>query len=85
VIINGILGLPLDGRVLHDIVNYVNDAAAGAERLSESPADFYGGFFIRPVSIGVINDTVKGGERMPQKSTNFFPKLYAGLVFNKMR
>jgi uncharacterized protein (DUF1015 family) len=84
VIINGILELPLDGRVLHDIVDYVNDAPAGAEKLSGSPSDFYGGFFIRPVSINTINDTVKSGERMPQKSTNFFPKLYAGLVFNKM-
>jgi uncharacterized protein (DUF1015 family) len=84
VIINGILELPLDGHVLHDIVNYVNDAGDGAKRLTDAGSEFYGGFFIRPVSIGVINDTVKGGERMPQKSTNFFPKLYSGLVFNKM-
>jgi len=85
VIINGILELPLDGHVLHDIVHYVNDVNAGAERLTVGGDDYYGGFFIRPVSISVINETVKGGERMPQKSTNFFPKLYAGLVLNKMR
>jgi len=85
VIINGILELPLDGHVLHDIVNYVNDVEAGAERLSSAGGEYYGGFFIRPVSISVINETVKGGERMPQKSTNFFPKLYSGLVLNKMR
>jgi uncharacterized protein (DUF1015 family) len=84
VIINGILELPLDGHVLHDIVNYVNDAGDGAKRLVEARSEFYGGFFIRPVSINVINDTVKGGERMPQKSTNFFPKLYSGLVLNRM-
>jgi len=84
IIINGILQLPLDGHVLHDIVHYVNDVSAGAARLTEAGNDYYGGFFIRPVSIGVINDTVKGGERMPQKSTNFFPKLYSGLVFNRM-
>ena len=85
VIINGILELPLDGHVLHDIVHYVNDVEAGAERLSCGGGEYYGGFFIRPVSISVINETVKGGERMPQKSTNFFPKLYSGLVLNKMR
>jgi len=85
VIISGILELPLDGHVLHDIVNYVNDSGDGAKRLAEARDEFYGGFFIRPVSIDVINDTVKGGERMPQKSTNFFPKLYAGLVFNRMQ
>jgi uncharacterized protein (DUF1015 family) len=85
VIINGILSLPLDGHVLHDIVHYVNDAADGAKKLSEAEDGYYyGGFFIRPVSIGEISDTVKGGERMPQKSTNFYPKLYSGLVMNKM-
>jgi uncharacterized protein (DUF1015 family) len=86
IIINGILSLPLDGQVLHDIVHYANDAALGAEKLTEAEAGYYyGGFFIRPVSIGVVSDTVKGGERMPQKSTNFYPKLYSGLVLNKMR
>jgi len=85
IIINGILELPLDGHVLHDIVHYVNDVEAGVEHLSGHGGEYYGGFFIRPVSISVINETVKGGERMPQKSTNFFPKLYSGLVFNKMR
>jgi uncharacterized protein (DUF1015 family) len=84
IIINGILELPLDGHVLHDIVNYVNDVSAGAKQLTERGDEFYGGFFIRSVSIDVINETVRGGERMPQKSTNFFPKLYAGLVFNRM-
>jgi len=84
IVINGILQLPLNGHVLHDIVHYVNDVNAGAARLLEDGNDYYGGFFIRPVSIGVIDDTVKGGERMPQKSTNFFPKLYSGLVFNRM-
>jgi uncharacterized protein (DUF1015 family) len=85
VIINGILSLPLDGHVLHDIVRYANDAAVGAKMIAEGGEGYYyGGFFIRPVSIGVISGTVKGGERMPQKSTNFYPKLYSGLVMNKM-
>jgi uncharacterized protein (DUF1015 family) len=86
IIINGILSLPLDGQVLHDIVHYANDAAVGAEKLLEAEKGYYyGGIFIRPVSIGTVSDTVKGGERMPQKSTNFYPKLYSGLVLNKMR
>ncbi|NLG17491.1 MAG: DUF1015 domain-containing protein, partial [Fibrobacter sp.] len=44
--------------------------------------EYYGGFFIRPVSINTIHSIVAGGERMPQKSTNFYPKLFSGLVFN---
>ena len=85
VIVNSILDLPLDGRVLHDIVHYVNDVDAGAQQLAARGTEYYGGFFIRPMSINVVNETVKGGERMPQKSTNFFPKVYCGLVLNKMR
>jgi len=86
IIINGILSLPLDGQVLHDIVHYANDAAVGAEKLlGAEKGYYYGGIFIRPVSIGTVSDTVKGGERMPQKSTNFYPKLYSGLVINKMQ
>lgn len=83
IIINTILGLPLDGKVLHDVVDYVNDPIVGLEKLKDSEA-FHGGFFIRPVSIAAIQEIVAGGERMPQKSTNFFPKLFSGLVFNKL-
>ncbi|KMQ51313.1 hypothetical protein CHISP_1796 [Chitinispirillum alkaliphilum] len=83
IVINKILSLPLDGHVLHDVVEYVNDVSDAAQALG-SADKYYGGFFIKPLSIQAINDIVKGGERMPQKSTNFFPKLFSGLVFNKM-
>ncbi len=81
--VRGILGLPLDGKVLHDVVDYVNDPAEGLLKLKNAQ-EYYGGFFIRPVSIGTIHSIVEGGERMPQKSTNFYPKLYSGLVFNSL-
>jgi uncharacterized protein (DUF1015 family) len=82
-VINGILGLALDGSILHDVIDYMNDARAALER-SLVPADYYGCFFIHPVRIGAIHEIVANGERMPQKSTNFYPKLYSGLVFNKL-
>ena len=81
--VNRVLGLPLDGLVLHDRIAYLNDAAAALEACRDAAA-FYGGFFIRPVSIAAIHRIVRGGERMPQKSTNFYPKLYSGLVFNRV-
>jgi uncharacterized protein (DUF1015 family) len=81
--VNRILKLPLDGHVLHDVINYMNDAAA-ALTASLNPQEYYGGFFIRPVDIEAIHRIVQGGERMPQKSTNFYPKLYSGLVFNRV-
>jgi hypothetical protein len=83
IVVHRILGLPLDGRVLHDVIAYMNDAAAALEA-SCNAQEYWGGFFIRPVSIATIHRIVKGGERMPQKSTNFYPKLYSGLVFNRL-
>jgi uncharacterized protein (DUF1015 family) len=81
--INRILGLPLDGHVLHDVITYSQDTAA-ALKICCNAQEYWGGFFIRPVSISAIHRIVQGGERMPQKSTNFYPKLYSGLVFNRL-
>ena len=83
IVISGILGLPLDGSILHDVIDYMNDARAALER-SLVPDTYYGCFFIHPVRIGAVHEIVAKGERMPQKSTNFYPKLYSGLVFNKL-
>ncbi|MBN2035516.1 MAG: DUF1015 domain-containing protein [Chitinispirillaceae bacterium] len=81
--VHRILGLPLDGHVLHEVIDYMNDAQAALRRCL-SPQDYYGCFFIHPLTIGTIHAIVAGGERMPQKSTNFFPKFYSGLVFNRL-
>jgi len=45
---------------------------------------YRGAFFIRPLDIKAVNAVVSGGERMPQKSTNFFPKCFSGLVLYRM-
>jgi uncharacterized protein (DUF1015 family) len=83
VAIGGILGLPLDGKVLHERVKYENDTQAALTQCLDSE-NFHGGFFIKPVKLDAIHRVVAGGERMPQKSTNFFPKLYSGLVYNRL-
>jgi len=80
-VVGSILGLPLDGKTLHDVVEYEKSPAA-ALALGSDPTSFYGCFFVRPISIESVRSIVAGGERMPQKSTNFFPKFYSGLVFN---
>jgi len=84
IVINGLLGLPLDGTTLHDVMDYVNDAAAAYRLMQADPEAVHGVFFIRPMGIDTVNGIVSGNERMPQKSTNFFPKCYSGLVFNSM-
>jgi uncharacterized protein (DUF1015 family) len=84
IVVNKIMGLPLDGKILHDVIDYVNNTSVAFKKaVSEAPS-YHGVFFIRPVDIGTVNSIVSGKERMPQKSTNFFPKCYSGLVFNTM-
>jgi uncharacterized protein (DUF1015 family) len=82
--VNGILGLPLDGTTLHDVMDYRNDASEALESILTNGSLYHGVFFIRPVAIETINSIVSDKERMPQKSTNFFPKCYSGLVFDDM-
>jgi uncharacterized protein (DUF1015 family) len=86
IVVGGILQLPLDGKILHHVMDYVNDPSLAFEKVTakEAPSALHGAFFIRPVDIQTINAIVTGRERMPQKSTNFFPKCYSGLVFNLM-
>jgi uncharacterized protein (DUF1015 family) len=86
IVVGGILQLPLDGKILHHVMDYVNDPSLAFRKASaqEAPSTLHGAFFIRPVDIQTINSIVVGRERMPQKSTNFFPKCYSGLVFNLM-
>ncbi|HWR96822.1 MAG TPA: DUF1015 domain-containing protein [Candidatus Methanoperedens sp.] len=41
-------------------------------------------FFLRPSRIEQVWRIATAGVRMPQKSTNFYPKLISGLVFNEL-
>jgi uncharacterized protein (DUF1015 family) len=41
-------------------------------------------FLLRPSRIDQVWQIATAGQRMPQKSTNFYPKLISGLVFNEL-
>jgi uncharacterized protein (DUF1015 family) len=41
-------------------------------------------FFLRPSRMEQVWRIATAGVRMPQKSTNFYPKLISGLVFNEL-
>jgi len=41
-------------------------------------------FLLNPTLIDDVKKIALAGERMPQKSTDFYPKLLSGMVFNKM-
>jgi uncharacterized protein (DUF1015 family) len=40
--------------------------------------------FLNPTKAWQVAEVAGSGERMPQKSTDFYPKLYDGLVLNKL-
>ena len=41
-------------------------------------------FFMNATRIEQVKAVAAGGEKMPQKSTFFYPKIYTGLVINKL-
>ncbi|MBI5060376.1 DUF1015 domain-containing protein [candidate division KSB1 bacterium] len=41
-------------------------------------------FLLRPTTVSQVEEVSAAGERMPQKSTDFYPKLLAGLVMMKL-
>jgi len=41
-------------------------------------------FFLNPPKVEQVKAVAEAGERMPQKSTFFYPKIYTGLVINKL-
>jgi uncharacterized protein (DUF1015 family) len=41
-------------------------------------------FFMNPTRVDQVSAVAAQGEKMPQKSTFFYPKIYTGLVINKL-
>lgn len=41
-------------------------------------------FFMNPTRVDQVRDIAAAGEKMPQKSTFFYPKIFTGLVINKL-
>jgi len=41
-------------------------------------------FFMNPVKMQQLKMVTAAGEKMPQKSTYFYPKIYTGLIINKL-
>jgi uncharacterized protein (DUF1015 family) len=61
---------------------YARDAEEAVESVRSGRYD--AAFLMRPTPVGLVRDVAAGGENMPPKSTNFFPKLLTGLLFNPL-
>jgi uncharacterized protein (DUF1015 family) len=62
-------------------LDYANDALEAIRRIREQ--EYQLAFIVNPVKPGIIKAIADSGDRMPRKSTYFFPKVPAGLVFYK--
>jgi uncharacterized protein (DUF1015 family) len=60
-------------------LDYTYDALDAIRRVTEQ--EYQLAFIVNPVKPGIIKAIADAGDRMPHKSTYFFPKIPAGLVF----
>lgn len=64
-------------------VNYVRGRDDAIERVNNI-GKYQCVFLMNPTLIDEVKKVAMAGERLPQKSTDFYPKLLSGMVFNKM-
>jgi len=67
---------------IQERITYVKGLRAALELLDTGEYSF--GFFLNAVRMEEIVDIAKDGEVMPQKSTFFYPKVYSGLVTQRL-
>ncbi len=85
-ILEGLLGIDEDKLAEGGYLQYVKDTP---NAIDESTAQVDAGqkqaaFFMNPVKMQQLIKVTDAGERMPQKSTYFYPKIFAGLTINKL-
>lgn len=77
VIIGEILGLTHEAAGTS--LDYTNDAAEAVQRVNDR--EYQLAFIVSPVQPAVVKAIADSSDRMPRKSTYFYPKIPAGLVF----
>lgn len=63
-------------------IDYAKGCTRALDKLNDDKYQF--AFFINAPLMREIFLTARAGETMPQKSTYFYPKIYSGLVINKI-
>jgi uncharacterized protein (DUF1015 family) len=62
-------------------LDYSHDSLEAIRRVTEQ--EYQLALIVNPVKPGIIKAIADAGDRMPRKSTYFFPKIPAGLIFYK--
>jgi uncharacterized protein (DUF1015 family) len=81
-IFGGLLGLDEQQLVQGGGIKFFTKTEDGAAEIEAGRGA--AAFLLRPSRIDQVWRIATAGQRMPQKSTNFYPKLISGLVFNQL-
>jgi uncharacterized protein (DUF1015 family) len=76
-------GIDAEKLAMQTNVKYYRGVEEGLGKLAEHPTG-NALFVMNSTRVDEVEKVALAGERMPQKSTDFFPKLIDGLVFNKI-
>ena len=80
IILEKLLGL--SGEREEAILAYCFDKLDAVNRVLDQ--EYQLAFLLSPVKAEVVKAIADAGDRMPRKSTYFYPKLPAGLVFHRL-
>ncbi|RJP62165.1 MAG: DUF1015 domain-containing protein [Candidatus Auribacter fodinae] len=81
-LLDSLFGIDREKLAAQTNITYVPTVDAGVELVDKEEHQI--AFFITPTPIDKVLEISFAGETMPQKTTDFFPKIYTGLVFNKL-
>ena len=85
-VLEGLLGITLEHLQAEAHVAYVQDFPHAIREAAQcvSDGESQALFLLNPTRIDDVRTVAQNGERMPQKSTFFYPKVFTGLVFNRV-
>lgn len=81
-ILESFLGIDKEKLAAQTHITYVKDIDEGISLVDDQSHQL--AFFVTPTPIDSVCAISFAGETMPQKTTDFYPKIYTGLVFNKV-
>ncbi|MCX6340177.1 MAG: DUF1015 domain-containing protein [Candidatus Aureabacteria bacterium] len=76
--------LGIDKKKLEEETNVAYERYADLAVKMVDEGKYQMAIFLNPTKARQVAKIAGNGERMPQKSTDFYPKLYTGLVINKL-
>jgi len=86
VILEKMLGIDQAALTAQTNVEYIKDFGPATLNAMDKvdSGQRQGLFFLNTTSARDVESVAKEGEKMPQKSTFFYPKIYSGLVLNRL-